>query len=54
MDDEAEGIMLSSLNGAMWDLFKAIIRETESDPSTCDVIKGIAERGLEMLRCEAL
>ncbi len=53
---EPEGIALSSTNGMMWDLFKAILAETEtapSDGSHAD-IKLIAESGLDVLRGEEL
>lgn len=49
----SEGILLSSTNGEMWDLFKAIIQKAEAKDSHAEIAK-IAERGIEFLKGEAL
>ena len=51
----SEGIMLSSTNGYMWDLFKEILQKVEAPTGdTLEEIKVIADRGISFLRDEAI
>ena len=51
----SEGILLSSTNGYMWDLFKEIITKVDAPTGdSLEEIKVIAERGVSFLRDEAI